>query len=467
VRSLDTALQLVAALALDNDERWGSRAADWQWADMRAVLDPASPTPYHFLTRARGGAKTGDLAAASIAILLTQAPLLARCYGAAVDEDQAAFLIDAIAGFVARAPSLRSHLKVESRRVVNVKSGATLEALASNSDSAWGLKPYLVVADELASWPTTRNARSMWDALVSAMPKVDGSRLVCLTTAGDPAHWSHRVLQHARASKLWRVNEVRGPVPWIAETLLDEQRCLLTESQFARLHENRWIAAEDRLVRPEDLRACVTLDGPLDPVAGTTYIVGVDVGLRHDRTAVSVCHAETTESGRRVVLDRMLVLQGSRRREVQLADVEAAIVQASSQYGRAHVRIDPWQAIGLAQRLRVRGVAVEEYPFSAQSVGRLASTLHLLLRDRLLAIPDDEALLDELANVRLRETSPGVLRIDHDPDKFDDRAISLALAATALVERVTTPVQFASPRGLRLDAPLLPSIAGRRTGVRR
>jgi hypothetical protein len=55
-------------------------------------------------------------------------------------------------------------------------------------------------------------------------------------------------------------------------------------------------------------------------------------------------------------------------------------------------------------------VSMEEFTFSSASVGRLASTLHLLLRNRRLALPDDPELLEELANVRLRETSPGVIR---------------------------------------------------------
>jgi phage FluMu gp28-like protein len=79
-------------------------------------------------------------------------------------------------------------------------------------------------------------------------------------------------------------------------------------------------------------------------------------------------------------------------------------------------------------------VRVDEYGFGAQSVGRLASTLHMLLRDRRLSLFDDTELLDELGNVRLRETTPGVLRMDHDPDRHDDRAIALSLAALALVE---------------------------------
>jgi hypothetical protein len=87
------------------------------------------------------------------------------------------------------------------------------------------------------------------------------------------------------------------------------------------------------------------------------------------------------------------------------------------------------------QRLRSRGVQCDEFTFSSSSVGRLASTLHLLLRNRRLVLPDDPELLEELTNVRLRETSPGVLRMDHDPDKHDDRAIALALAAHRLLER--------------------------------
>jgi phage FluMu gp28-like protein len=83
-------------------------------------------------------------------------------------------------------------------------------------------------------------------------------------------------------------------------------------------------------------------------------------------------------------------------------------------------------------------------------VGHLASTLHLLLRDRGLALPDDPELLDELANVRLRETAPGVLRMDHDPDKHDDRAITLAMAAHDLLNNAPTGVveQVHYDRGL-------------------
>ena len=136
-----------------------------------------------------------------------------------------------------------------------------------------------------------------------------------------------------------------------------------------------------------------------------------------------------------VVLDRINTWTGTSEHPVQISDVETWLTQASATYHSVTVILDPWQAIGLAQRLKRRRIRVEEYTFSAPSVGRLATTVHLLLREHRLALPQDAQLLDELANVRLRETSPGVYRMDHDPDKHDDQAIALALAANHLITR--------------------------------
>jgi non-ribosomal peptide synthetase component F len=134
------------------------------------------------------------------------------------------------------------------------------------------------------------------------------------------------------------------------------------------------------------------------------------------------------------VLDRMQVWEGRKDAPVKLVEVEEWVAAASALYGGAACRFDVWQALGMVERLRSRGVRCEEFSFSSQSVGRLGATLHLLIRNRLLALPDDEALIDELAAVRLRETSPGVVRMDHAAGQHDDRAIAVALAASRLIE---------------------------------
>ena len=82
----------------------------------------------------------------------------------------------------------------------------------------------------------------------------------------------------------------------------------------------------------------------------------------------------------------------------------------------------------MTQRLRSKGTAIKEFTFSQASVGRLAMALHTGIRDHRLAIPDDKKLIDELVNIRpFTEISPNVYRLDHDPDRHDDRAIVISL----------------------------------------
>lgn len=426
------AIDILSGLVLeDGGRRWGEAAERWQWEDARAILDQTGPRR-HFLTRPRGGSKTSDLGAVSIAMLLDQAPRASRSYGFAADKDQAGLLLDSVSGFLERTSEIRGALKVDAWRVMNGRTGATFEIMASDDASAWGLRPFCLIVDEFGYWKTTPGPRRLFRAIYSALPKVRDSRLVILTSAGDPAHWSYRYLEEARASDRWRVNEVEGPTPWLSKEDLEEQRRLLPDWEYARLHLNQWTAADDRLTTVDDLRECVTLDGPLPPEKGRRYVIGLDVGLKHDRTVATVCHLRSRAEQATVVVDRQQAWQGTRTTPVRLDDIEAWLHEADVAYNRAPVILDPWQAVQLAQRLRERHVKVTEFTFSASSVGKLALTLHQLIKNHQLALPDDPELVDELANLRLVETSPGSYRIDHDPDKHDDRAISLALAAHQL-----------------------------------
>lgn len=472
-------LGLLSALVLDSGALWGQSAAVWQRADAQALLRLDSGAPrLHFQTRPRGGSKTTDAAGVALAALISQAPARSTSHAYARDRDQAALLVDAIGGLVART-GLAGLVEVGSWAVTVRATGARLVVESADAASAYGHLPFLVVADELAQWPTARGARALWEALVSGLPKRADSRLAVLTTAGDPAHWSAKVLESARGSARWRVSEVPGPLPWADPEDLAEQARLLPASAYARLHLNRWTAAEDRLTSAEDLAACVTLDGPLPPDPRHRYVIGLDLGLKNDRTVLAVCHAQhlpSTTPGRpalpRVVLDRLHVLAGSPASPVQLADVETLAHEAATAY-RAPIRLDPWQAVGLAQRLRARGVKVAEWTFSPVSVGRLAMTLHLLLREHRIALPDDPELLDELATVRLRESRPGLYRLDHDASAHDDRAVALGLAALALTERpaigggsITVPTAPPFTRTLHDARPRLPTRLAVRAATR-
>jgi hypothetical protein len=151
--------------------------------------------------------------------------------GLAAERDQGRLLVDSIQGFATRTPELRGLLDVQAYRVAAVRDGSLLEVLAADAPGPWGLRPALLVVDELAQWGAIPGARRLWEAASSAIAKTQG-RMVVLTTAGDPAHWSRKILDHALADPIWRVHEVPGPPPWMDEERLAEQRRRLLESSI-------------------------------------------------------------------------------------------------------------------------------------------------------------------------------------------------------------------------------------------
>jgi hypothetical protein len=430
----ERARDLMSALVLEDGRCWGDVAAIFQREDAAAIFNPEGPR-WHYETRPRSGSKSTDASGVALTWLAVEAPAGARGYVVAVDQDQAALLLDAASGIVDRTSALRSVVDVQALKIV-ARSGASVEVLAADGASAYGLRPHLMILDEFPAWPETRNMRRLWTALLSSAHKVPGSRLILMGSPGEPGHFSYKVLQEARRSDRWRTSEVKGPLQWIPASELEAQRPLLRDSEFARLHLGVWAQGEDRLVSEEDLEAACVLDGPQAPVFGVRYVITLDVGITSDACVVVVAHAEAlgSEYGapRRVVVDRIARWRGSRRKPVRLGEVEEYIEQASREYHHAPLHADPYQAVGLLQRLKAKGVSATEFTFSAQSVGRVANALHLALRNRIIYLPDDPELTAELGRVRLRETSPGAVRLDHDSGEHDDQAVAIAIACAVL-----------------------------------
>lgn len=431
------ALDALGLAVLEDGRRWSDTAEQYQRDNAAAILDVAGPPRQHWIELPRGARKTTDLAGLLLAVLAFQAPAMARIYVGASDEEQAAELIDAAEGLIVRTPEYAGLFKVTGLEIEVLATGATVTALAADA-SAMGKRAWMIVLDEVANWPDTKRARKFWTVLTSGNRKITDCRTVVITNCGEPGSWQWKRREVARTSPRWRFHSRPGPLPWLtADDLAALRENAVTESEYARLHMNVWVAAEDRLVSAEDLEAAVTLPGPLAPVPGRDYVITLDVGVVHDATVVAVMHREDDAAGvRRVVLDRVERWRGSRDAPVPLAAVAATVWALSREFGGAHVVLDPHQAKLIAQQLAGRGASVTEFAFTASSVGRLAVALHQALRQRRLDLPDDDELLDELATVRLVKNAVGVYRLDHDSGAHDDQAVALALGVWWLLDAV-------------------------------
>jgi hypothetical protein len=139
--------------------------------------------------------------------------------------------------------------------------------------------------------------------------------------------------------------------------------------------------------------------------------------------------------------------------------VEDHLVELHRHYRRIKFRGDPWQASGLYQRLRAKGIAVEEFVFTSTSASRIAVALFVALRDGLVDLPDDDDLVDEPAAVRLVEKSPNVWKLDTASGKHDDQAIVLAMAVDHLTSRTTGLVRLHSTARRSLEPTVVASAA--------
>lgn len=446
-------MDVLSGLVLEDGSLWAESAADFQVADALAILDDRAELRQHWLTRPRGARKTTDLAGVVIAVLIEQAPPEARIYIGASDGEQAAELVDAASGLIART-GLGGALETTGLTISNRATGARCTALTADA-SAMGKRAYMIVLDEVANWPDTRGARRFWGVLTSGARKLADCRLVVITNAGVPEHWAFHRRETAAKSPHWRLSETPGPLPWLtAADVAILRENAETASEFRRLILNEWVAGEDALAAREDVEACAVLPGPLPPRRGVRYVLGLDLATVRDNAVAVVAH-EDVDRGQ-LVVDRLRVWTPGRGSPISLVEVEAWVRATAREY-TARVNYDPAEARGMAERLASQSVRVSQFNFTTASVGKLGVLLHGLIRDRKVDLPRDEALIDELAHVRLRRTGPGQYRLDHDSGRHDDRAVALALALLPLVEAPRGgPARSVSVAGLQLP----PSIAG-------
>ena len=493
----------------DGEPRPLRQALDpWQRADLDALtpgwlramgLRREGGLNRSYLERPRGHSKTSDLALlVAAAIALSPRPI--RAVGAAADADQAALLRQAIKRLVELNPRLdagrtflledgktkvKGLLEVQERRVVNTRSGSTLELLTSDAASTYGLLNVdLFVLDELTHW----KSEEFFTALYSAAAKRKHAQLIVISNAGfGMGHsWHWRVREVARTDPAWYFSRLDGPqASWITPDRLEEQRRMLPELAYRRLWLNQWTTGQGDALNQDDVTAAVALPGPLAaPEQGWTYFGGLDLGVSRDRSAFVVIglHSGALEAqppdepARSPTTRAMLELGLLRPREapvpefierpgtnklklarcvawrppgggekLDLALVEQAILALHRLFNLQAVCFDPYQAIYLSQILARAGVPMREVAFTGSALQEMASALVDRFAGGTLALYPDDDLLAELRRLRIVEKSYG-LRLDSQrgKDGHGDRATSLALSVLAAKRFGRRPLQLAN-----------------------
>lgn len=459
---------------IDPWQRQDFEALDSAW-QMVAGRGSGDGKKRAWLERPRGHSKTTDIAvSASYALFASRRQI--QGIVAAADEDQAALIRKAINGLCQLNRWLGNCLEVQKNRIVNRLTDSELTILSSDVASSYGHTVQFVICDELTHWTKSE----LWNSLFSTAPKRPSCVFVVICNAGFSQSWQWPLRESVRVDKRWYFHALPGPVAsWIRPEDLEEQRRLLvSDVAFRRLWLNQWSSGSGDAIAEDDLTAALTLAGPsLSVEPGWVYAAGVDIGIRHDATAIAVVGRDVgfhepvyrekvapanptlaamadlglldfsnlTENSEishyrfkggsgRLKLMRLDV----RRPEdaggtVSLTEVDRLLLDLHSTYRLSSVGFDPSQARGSAERLAQAGVPVEIVDFTGSNLKSMAEITIRAFVERTIDLYPDETLLADLRNLRAVEKQYGV-RLESPRTKtgtgtrHGDAATALAIA---------------------------------------
>ena len=190
---------------------------------------------------------------------------------------------------------------------------------------------------------------------------------------------------------------------------------------YRRLFLAEWVEGVGAFLSEAEVTSVFTEDLP---AGGGPVAIGCDLGVSRDAAVIAQVRADPSGS---VVVDRLLVHTPRKSEKVDLMALEDDLAALASA-ARAPIILDPWNGALLSQRLRQRGVPVEEYMFSKEARDKLFTTLLTLVREGRLRSRPDARLRRELLGLEVTEAASG-FRVAHPRGQHDDTVVAVALGA--------------------------------------
>ncbi len=88
-------------------------------------------------------------------------------------------------------------MEIKARSLTVKRTHAKLTVEPADSASAFGWQPYIIVADEEAQWPSTRNSERLWEAACRSGPTAPMG-----STLGLPRPAGRRAVDHVPVAGL-------------------------------------------------------------------------------------------------------------------------------------------------------------------------------------------------------------------------------------------------------------------------
>lgn len=428
---------------------------DWQ---RNVILDLFDGAQESVILLPKGNGKTTMMGALSLFHLVTTED--ARCYIAAASRDQATLMYQHAAGFVKRNPGLQELILVRDgyRELRSKADTGFVKVLASDANTADGVGGTLCFVDELHR----HKSPALYQVFRDGLGKRNGS-MVTISTAGADLegplgklrtrahqledrvttgfHFRARSNDGSFVAHEWCVPEgedtdnielVKQANPSSFVTVEDLRRRRESpsthERDWLRFACNQWVVSMDDAWLEPGKWDSLYETGVEIPVESDVW-VGVDIGLRHDTSAVTVIYQREDEKW--VVEARIWTPpEGG---EVALAEVEGHIMDLHDKFNVRGVVYDRWAFSRSAQELEARGAYCVEFPMTNErTVPACSRLLEAINRGELVHNGNTELEAHvQAGTVKMTERGARITKGKHSQGgKKIDALIALLLAFT-------------------------------------
>ena len=409
----------------------------------------------------------------------------AEIYSCAGDKDQARIVFKEAKAMIEAEPELMTECKLYRDAIEVPATGAIYRVVSADAKLKQGLNPSGVLFDEVHVQPNGE----LWAAMQLGMGARRQPLLLGITTAGfDEESLAYRLYEYGRKVesgevvdpafffRWWQAPagcDYRDPAAWAAanpqfgDTLKPEQfeidAATSLENDFRRYRLNQWTSAAVAWLPSGAWDACAAPELELDPAA--PVYVAVDVGLKHDSSAVAVAQKQGDRTVLRVrVWENPYPAEDPRhgRWKLNIEEIEEWLIELRAKFPAPATEIDrrlmagpefaydPFFFERSAQMLEGAGLAMVEYPQNDSRMVPASQALYELAVTGQIAHNGDPALARHIANVTPDQKHRGQrISKPRGSRKRIDAAIAAAIAVyRAQQARPDNTTVYSGARGL-------------------
>lgn len=416
----------------------------------------------------RKNGKSTDVAALALYMLTADGEPAPEVYGAAGARDQAKIILEEAKRMVRASPVLSEWCKIYRNEIVVPQLDGVYRVVSAEAGLSMGSNPSAIICDELHVWKGAAG-RELYNALTTGMDTRLDPLIVSITTAGyDRDTIAYEVFERGLRGDLFlywlgaqegdRLDDFdvwrrANPAPYLTRKHFERQLKRNPAAVFARLHLNLWTETQ-QLWLPRDVwQRC---KGPVEFELGERVWLGVDIGLRHDTSAVVMVALRRGKDAkgrvtRKYIVKAYIFDPAELGGEVALGPVEQLIRALAKQYTVVECRYDEHffhrSASDLADDVRMVNV-----PMGNARVVPMSQLVYDAVVDGELVHNGDAAFTKQVLAAAVRETERGWRVSKAKSQARIDALMALLLAMSGTseasgVEPGARPIDPSPPKG--------------------